>query len=123
MKKKLFMLGLCALLVLSAAGTVFAARARKGNYVMKYDLYSATVGLASGAGATTSEDSGKGAEVYAFVSLYSYKDGTVKNSASKTLGSYVEVVIAGKGGNTYKSYHNLKNDDYSPIGNSLTLTK
>lgn len=123
MKKQLFTLGLCAILVLSVAGSVFAARARKGNYIMKYDLYSCKVAGASGAGALTAEDSGKGAEVYAFVSLFSYKGNTVKNSTSKTLGSYVEVAIAGKGGNTFKSYHNLKNDDYSPIGNSLTLIK
>lgn len=123
MKKKVFMLGLCATLVLSIAGTVFAARAKKGDYIMKYDLYSTTVGGASGVGATTAEDSGKGAEVYAFVSVYSYKGSTVKNSTAKTQGSYVKAAIAGKGGSTFKSYHNLKNDDYSPMGNNLILTK
>ncbi len=123
MKKKLFMLGLCAVLVLSIAGTVFAASIRKGEYVMKYDLYSASVGGSSGAGALTTENTGKGDEVYAFVSIFSYKGSTVKNSTSKTQGSYVEAAIAGKGGNTFKSYHNLKRDDYTPIGETLTLTK
>ena len=119
----MFMLGLCAILILSVAGTVFAASAKKGNYVMKYDLYAATVGRASGSGALTAEDSGKGAEVYAFVSLFSYKNNTVKNSTSNTQVSHVSVVIAGKGGNTYKSYHNLKNDDNTPIGGSLIFTR
>lgn len=123
MKKKVFMLGLCATLVLSIAGTVFAARAKKGDYIMKYDLYSTTVAGASGVGATTSEDSGKGAEVYAFVSVYSYKGSTVKNSTAKTQGAYVKAAITAKGGNTFKSYHNLKNDDYSPIGHNLILTR
>lgn len=123
MKKQLFTLGLCTILVLSIAGTVFAARIRKGDYIMKYDLYSTNVAGASGVGATTAEDSGRGAEVYAFVSVYSYKGSTVKNSTAKTQGSYVKAAIAGKGGNTFKSYHNLKKDNYSPIGNNLTLTK
>ncbi|MDE6761166.1 MAG: hypothetical protein K2J90_10895 [Lachnospiraceae bacterium] len=123
MKKYLFALGLCAVLVLSVVSSVLAASAKKGDYKMKYDLYSAKVGGASGAGAMTAEDSGKGSEVYAFASVYSYKGSTVKNSAADTKVSHVTVAIAGKGGNTYKSYHNLKNDDYRPIGNNLTLTK
>lgn len=123
MKKQIFVISLSALLVFSMAIPVFAASIRKGNYVMKYDLYSATVSGASGAGALTAEDSGNGADVFAFVSLFSYKGSTVKNSTSDTKGSYVSVAIPGKGGNTFKSYHNLKDENYNPIGELLTLTK
>lgn len=123
MKKQFFTFVMCAIMVLSIVGTVYAATATKGSYKMKYNLFATKVGTASGVGATTAEDSGKGAEVYAFVSVYSYKNSTVKNSTAKTQAAYVEAAIAGKGGNTFKSYHNLKRDDYSPIGSSLTLTK
>lgn len=123
MKKYLFTLGLCSILALSIVGTVFAATASKGKYEMKYNLYAATVSGASGAGASTAESSGKGAEVYAFASVFSYKGSTIKNSDSKTQVSHISVAIAGNGGNSYKSYHNLKNDDYRPIGDTLMLTR
>lgn len=59
----------------------------------------------------------------AFASVFSYKGSTVKNSTSKTQGSYVTVAIKGNGGNLFVSYHNLKNDYYSPIGSTLKLKK
>ncbi len=123
MKKKLFILSLCAVFVLSFAGMAYAKTAKKGVYTISYDLYSATVNGKSGAGASTAENSGKGAEVYATVSMFSYKNGTVKNSASKTQVAYVKTAIAGKGGKTFTSYHNLLRDNYRPIGNSLSLTR
>lgn len=123
MKKKLFILSLCALLALSFTGVAFAKTAKKGSYTMDYTLYSATVDGGSGAGATTSESSGNGAEVFATVSIFSYKNGECKNSNSKTQASYVKTAIKGKGGKAFTSYHNLLRDDYRPIGNNLTLKK
>lgn len=124
LKKKLFMMGLSAIMVLSIVSIAYAATAtvKKGDYKMQYKLYSAKVGHSSGAGAATIENSGKGAEVYAYVGMYSYKGNTVKNSGTKTQISHVTLTIPGKGGKKFKSYHTLKNEDYKPIGNLLSLT-
>ena len=60
---------------------------------------------------------------YCYCGIFSYKNGKCKNSTAKTQGAYVSAAIAGNGGNSYTSYHNLLRDNYKPIGNSLSLTK
>lgn len=120
MKKSLFTFFLIAVMVLSIGGVAYAKSAKyhyPNGYVMEYKLYAMKVAGESGAGAETSTEN----NAIAFVSIFSYKNGTAKNSDSKQLDYYVTLAISGKGGNFFKSGHALKYDTGVPCGDVLYL--
>ena len=120
MKKSLFTFFLVAVMVLSVGGAAYAKSARypyPNGYVMSYKLYTMKVAGESGAGAETDTEN----QAIAFVSIFSYKNGTAKNSASKQQDYYVYLAIPGKGGNFFKSGHALKYDNGVPCGTVLYL--
>ncbi len=121
MKKSLFTFFLVAVMVLSIGGAAYAKSAKyrySNGYVMEYQLYGIKVAGESGAaGVTSTEDPAN-----AFVSVFSYKNGTAKNSASKQQSYYVYLGLPGKGGNSFRSGHALK-DGNVPYGQVLYLTQ
>lgn len=120
MKKSLFTFFLIAVMVLSIGGVAYAKSAKyrySNGYVMEYKLYSTTIAGESGVGAVTTTDN----VAIAFVSAFSYRNGTAKNSASTQGAGYAYVGMPGKGGNVFKSGHALKNEDGVPYGQVLYL--
>ncbi|HCJ08168.1 MAG TPA: hypothetical protein DHV96_07360 [Lachnospiraceae bacterium] len=116
--KKTFSVILICSLILSTAICAFAKSnsVKKGSYTMNYTL---TGVKDSNAGATT--DSNGATDVIAYVGIFSYKNNTAKNSTSGQDLGYISKFLSSNGGNRFVSYHNLKDDSYRPIGNSLTL--
>ncbi|MDE6025611.1 MAG: hypothetical protein K2G45_09165 [Lachnospiraceae bacterium] len=120
MKKSLFTFFLIAAMVLSIGGAAYAKSAKyrySNGYVMEYKLYSISVAGESGVAAITSTDD----SAVAFVSAFSYKNGTVKNSESKQQPGYAYIGLSGEGGNSFRSGHALKDYDYVPYGQVLYL--
>lgn len=120
MKKGMFMFFLLAVMVLSVGGAVYAQSAKyryANGYVMEYKLYPIIISNESGAGATTATDD----FAIAFVSVFSYKNGIAKNSESNQQFGYVYIGLNGKGGNSFKSGHALKDTDGVPYGKVLYL--
>ncbi len=120
MKKSLFSFFLIVVMVLSVGGIAYAKSLTytyPNGYTMSYKLYAMKVAGESGAGAETDTEN----DAIAFVSIFSYKNGTAKNSASKQQDYYVYLAIPGKGGNFFKSGHALKYDNGVPCGTVLFL--
>lgn len=119
-KRLIFLICLIIGTLFSVAYICFAKSASyryPNGYVMDYNLIAATVSGSSGAGATTKTEN----EAVAFASIFSYKGSTVKNSGTKQQDFYVYLAITGNGGNTFKSYHSLKDEKNVPLGQSLYL--
>lgn len=120
MKKGMFMFFLLAVMVLSVGGAVYAQSAKyryANGYVMAYKLYAGTIaGEGAACGETDTEN-----EAVAFVSVFSYKNGVAKNSASKQQAHYVYLGLPAKGGNFFKSGHALKYSSGTPCGVVLYL--
>lgn len=127
LRKKLFAVGLSASMLLSTVGVCFAKIVPDSytypntGYTMEYSIGTTKVGTKSGAFGITCLSSGED-DVYAFVSIFSYKNGNCKNSASSQTSGYAKVTISGNGGNAYKSFHALKDSGYDPIGKNRSLT-
>ena len=110
--KKTFSVILICSLILSTAICAFAKSnsVKKGSYTMNYTLTGVKDSNAGGA-----------TDVIAYVGIFSYKNNTAKNSTSGQDLGYISKFLSSNGGNRFVSYHNLKDDSYRPIGNSLTL--
>lgn len=119
MKRKAFICMLLIIMVMACGMISHAYMYRYPNqYVMTYTLNAIMVGSESGGGATTSTES----EAVSFVSLFSYKNGVAKNSASKQQDYYVYLALPGKGGNTMTSHHALKYSSGTPCGETRSIT-
>ncbi len=120
MKKSLFTFFLLVVMVLSIGGAVYAKSAKyrySNGYVMAYKLYTDTIaGEGAACGETDTEN-----EAVAFVSVFSYKNGVAKNSASKQQDYYVYLGLPAKGGNSFRSGHALKYSNGTPCGVVLYL--
>lgn len=120
MKKKIVLLLVCAIVIVSFVGTIaHAAALRYSNgIVMTYDLYAAHIGSSAGAAAyTTSSDSTSDC----FLSMFSYKNGTCKNSGSTHQLAYVYMGLTANGGNLIVSHHSLRDGYLVPYGGSRSL--
>lgn len=125
MKKKILALMLCVGILVANVNMAYAVLYwyGDGGYLMEYNLYAMQIGNEAGAGAYTTENQGRGAEVFASVAIFSYNGSTIKNSSSKTQSAYVSEAIPAKGGNRFVSRHVLKNENYQPIGQYCELKR
>lgn len=124
-KKNLFAVCLSTSILLSTVGICFAATKSNtysypNGYTMNYTIGSTKMAGKSAAYATTNVV-GDDIDAYAYAALFSYKNGTCKNSGSAQQSSYIQVIILGNGGNKFKSVHALKYMDYSPMGTTQEL--
>lgn len=119
LKRNLILGGLVLVMVCSMGVAVYADSVYPypNGYKMNYDIYKVTVAGSGGVGGYTNTEN----DAIAFVGLFSYKNGTVKNSGTKQQDFYVSLAIPASGGNYFVSHHALKYSNNVPVGASKHL--